>query len=303
MVDNVLSAGSRSNLLSLRETSRLQDRTQDRLATGRAVSSVVDDALKFLGSKALSDRASDLLARKDGIDQDVSALRVATEATESVENLLNQTKGLLQSARSAGPEAREAIASQIGTLSVQINNLVNDASFQGRNLLNSTESGLQTSLSDRPDSVLETGSVDLTSESLFVDESGTALGAVAGTSKSATDAFLNKLGLSKSLEDYESGSAELNADIDTALANLDSTIDSVRSQAESFGSSVSILEVRSDFARNTANILEEGSDKLTLADLNEEAANSLALQTRQQLATQSLSLSGRSESAILALFG
>ena len=102
MVDNVLSAGSRSNLLALRETSRLQDRTQDRLATGRDVSSIVDDALKFLGAQALSDRASDFLARKDGIDQDISALRVATEATESVEKLLNQTKGLLESARSAG---------------------------------------------------------------------------------------------------------------------------------------------------------------------------------------------------------
>lgn len=302
MVDNVLSAGSRSNLLALRETSRLQDRTQDRLATGRDVSSVVDDALKFLGAQALSDRASDFLARKDGIDQDISALRVATEATESVEKLLDQTKGLLESARSAGPEAREAIASQIGTLSVQIENLVNDASYQGRNLLNSTESGLQTSLSDRPDSVLETDSVDLTSESLYVDGNGNALGAKAGTSKSATDAFLSKLGLSKSLEDFETGSAELNADIDTVLANLDSTIGNVRSQAANFGSSISVLETRSEFAQNTANILQEGSDKLTLADLNEEAANSLALQTRQQLATQSLSLSGRSESAILGLF-
>ena len=161
---------------------------------------------------------------------------------------------------------------------------------------------MQTSLSDRPDSVLETNSVDLTSESLFVDESGTALGAVAGTSKSATDAFLNKLGLRQPLEDFETGSAELNADIDAALANLDSTIRNVRSQAASFGSSISILETRSEFAQNTANILQEGSDKLTLADLNEEAANSLASQTRQQLAIQSLSLSGRSESAILGLF-
>ena len=113
---------------------------------------------------------------------------------------------------------------------------------------------------------------------------------------------MNKLGLRQPLEDFETGSAELNADIDTVLANLDSTIGNVRSQAANFGSSISVLETRSEFAQNTANILQEGSDKLTLADLNEEAANSLALQTRQQLATQSLSLSGRSESAILGLF-
>ena len=179
---------------------------------------------------------------------------------------------------------------------------MNDASYQGQNLLNSPESGLQTSLSDRPDSVLQTNSVDLTSESLYVDGNGDALGAKAGTSKSATDAFLNKLGLRQPLEDFETGSAELNADIDTVLANLDSTIGNVRSRAANFGSSISVLETRSEFCPEYRQHSARGSDKLTLADLNEEAANSLALQTRQQLATQSLSLSGRSESAILGLF-
>ena len=50
-------------------------------------------------------------------------------------------------------------------------------------------------------------------------------------------------------------------------------------------------------------ILEEGADKLTLADMNEASAEYLVLQTRQQLAVNSLSLASQSSGSILGLFG
>ncbi len=49
-------------------------------------------------------------------------------------------------------------------------------------------------------------------------------------------------------------------------------------------------------------VLEEGADKLTLADMNEESANILALRTRQNLATNALSLASQANQAILKLF-
>jgi flagellin-like hook-associated protein FlgL len=48
--------------------------------------------------------------------------------------------------------------------------------------------------------------------------------------------------------------------------------------------------------------LTDGSDNLTLADMNEEGANMLMLQTRQSLATTSLSLSSQAAQAVLRLF-
>ena len=50
------------------------------------------------------------------------------------------------------------------------------------------------------------------------------------------------------------------------------------------------------------NILTEGADKLTLADMNEESANMLALQTRQQLAINALSLASQASQGVLKLF-
>ena len=62
------------------------------------------------------------------------------------------------------------------------------------------------------------------------------------------------------------------------------------------------LAYHPDFG-DIVNVLEEGSDKLVLADMNEESANMLALQTRQQLAINSLSLASQASQSVLKLFG
>ena len=77
MGDITLSSAVRSNLLALSETSKLIDRTQDRLSTGLRVNSPVDDAKAFFEAKGLSDRASTINEKKDGIDQAISSVSVA----------------------------------------------------------------------------------------------------------------------------------------------------------------------------------------------------------------------------------
>ena len=63
-----------------------------------------------------------------------------------------------------------------------------------------------------------------------------------------------------------------------------------------------VLSIRLEFTKNYVTGLTQGSDKLTLADLNEEGANLSTLQTRQQLGTVSLSISTKSEQGLLRLF-
>jgi flagellin-like hook-associated protein FlgL len=76
----------------------------------------------------------------------------------------------------------------------------------------------------------------------------------------------------------------------------------LRSQAQSFGSNLSTVQIRQDFTKAMINTLQTGSDALTLADSNEEGANLLALQTRQQLSTTALSLASQASQAVLRLF-
>ncbi len=62
MTDNiVLGATSQQNLLALQNINSELSTTQNALATGLAVSSAVDDAVKYFQSQSLQDRATDLV--------------------------------------------------------------------------------------------------------------------------------------------------------------------------------------------------------------------------------------------------
>jgi len=90
--------------------------------------------------------------------------------------------------------------------------------------------------------------------------------------------------------------------IDVVITQLDEALTTLRSNAQTLGSNVALLQTRLDFTEQYVNVLEGGSAKLTLADINEEGANLLALQTRQQLGISSLAFAGQAEQGILALF-
>ena len=74
-----------------------------------------------------------------------------------------------------------------------------------------------------------------------------------------------------------------NVALDNALNVVDEAISTLRNWAAEFGNNYAILQSRENFTENLINVLTEGADKLTLADMNEESANMLALQTRQSV--------------------
>ncbi|MBN9671410.1 flagellin [Roseibium aggregatum] len=91
-------------------------------------------------------------------------------------------------------------------------------------------------------------------------------------------------------------------DINRVVDRLNTALSNLRSQASSFGTNLSTIEIRQDYTTTMINTLEEGAGKLTLADTNEEGANLLALQTRQQLASTSLSFASQADQTVLSLF-
>jgi flagellin-like hook-associated protein FlgL len=158
MADITLSAAIRSNLLSLANTAKLINRTQDRLSTGLAVNSPVDDAKAFFESKALSDRARTI---------------------NSIDSIVEQLKGVVNSAASAstGAEFTE-LNSQYNALILQIDNLAGDASYQGVNLVNATGTTLTVYFSNTTTSTLAISSVGLQ------HDTGTGLGIKTGATLS-----------------------------------------------------------------------------------------------------------------------
>lgn len=303
MADITLSSAVRSNLLALQNTTQLIDRTQNRLSTGLKVAGPVDDAVKYFQAKSLSDRAETLTERKASIDQGVSTLDTALKAADALEDLLNQMKGIIDSARSGDQTQRAGYATQLKEVAKQIEKLVNDAAYQGLNLLSTSSSQLSVRFSDKSDSKLTVDGVDFQSSAFFLDSAGVSIGAgITNTDDVVTGA----LGFAQSLSAYNFDQAtqlaSFNALADIAVTRLEKTISNVQTQAATLANNVAILQVRSDFTQEYVNVLESGAGQLTVADLNEEGANLLALQTRQQLGISALSFAGQAEQSILGLF-
>lgn len=305
MTEVSLSATSRSNLLSLNMTKALIDQTQSRLSTGLAVKSASDNAVKYFQAKSLTDRASDLSERKDSIDQGVSTIEAATNALSAIDTLVSQIKGKIETARSqTSATDREGTSKDIAQLVSQIQNLVDDASYKGMNLLNNTAATLTVRFSEKSTSKLDTSGVNFNASAFFLSTANAALGVVASQGGNGSEVVAG-LGFSVALSAFNfSVAADLgsfNAQADQAILNLESTVSNLRSKTANIATNNDILKARLDFTNEYTNTLQEGADKLTLADLNTEAANLLSLQTRQQLGIQALSFAGQSEQSILSL--
>jgi flagellin-like hook-associated protein FlgL len=294
--DITLTSSTRANLLSLQNTQVLIGRTQERLATGLKVNSALDDALAFFKARSLNDRASDLSAIKDQISGGISVLRAAVQGLESIESVLKQMKALAQSAISS-PESmtRAKLASQFNELRSQVDNLAEDSSYNGINLLKNRQG------------VFEGGADQLTVrfnervEATAINQLVVSGLKVSDFSKIMAQSAVANGANGNTIVWGQTGSAAIQA-ITSAITAIDSALITVRQSAQFFGTNSAMLQIRADFTTNLVNTLKAGASELVNADLNEESANLLSLQTRQQLGTISLSIAQRSEQSILRLF-
>jgi flagellin len=373
--DIVLSAGVRTNLLSLQRTDSQMGVIQNRLATGKKVNSALDNPVNFFTASSLSARSGDLGKLLDSISTAVKTLEAAdngiSSITKLVENLQSVAKQALGSAGTlakttgssggltgastltitsgdtitVGDGTTTATFTADGTDSVQdfldaVNNTANlninaSLSSDGKIQLEATGANtiviggtadaaekLQLGLAD---GTTAAGTLNATRTSLanqfdalrtqidqlakdsglngvnllngdglkvVFNETSTSSLSITGVAFSATG-----LGVSASSNGFQS-----DTDINGAIDELTTALNTLRAQASTFGSNLSIVQNRQDFTKSMINTLQVASDNLTLADPNEEGANLLALQTRQQLATNSLSLAVQSSQNVLRLF-
>lgn len=92
----VLSSALRANLLTIKQTQSLIDRTTLRLATGLKVISALDNPQNYFAAKALNDRASNLVRRLDGIDTGIRTIEEAAHGVEAISRLLDQAETIAQ---------------------------------------------------------------------------------------------------------------------------------------------------------------------------------------------------------------
>jgi len=267
--DISLTAGMRNNLVALQQITNQVTTTQGRLSTGKKVNSALDNPTSFFASQAETQRASDLSNRQDGMSEAIQTIQAANAGISGITSLIQSAQGLASSAASTSDTLSQATYfSQYQQIETQITQMASDSGYQGTNLLASGTLTIQ-----------------------FGQKSGDSTLSVSGFSADAGT------GLGLTATDWTvSGNATTDA------SSMNSALTTLRSQASTLSSNLSVITARQSFTTSLINTLQTGSDNLTLADMNQESANMLMLQTRQSLGTTALSLSSQAAQSVLKLF-
>ena len=267
--DISLTAGMRSNLQTMQKTSELLNRTQERLSSGKKVNSALDNPTNYFAAQSYGQRAGDLDGRKDGMSEAVQQVKAANAGITAITSLIESAKGLASSALStSNTTSRASLAGQYDTLRGQIDKLASDSSYGGKNLLQNQN------------------------VTVNFNEDGTSNLSVSGFSANSTGLSLTA----------NSANWSADSDITTDSGKMDASVTTLRSKTQTLSANLNIITTRQDFTSSMISTLQQGSDNLTLADMNNEGANMLMLQTRQSLGTTALSLSSQAAQSILKLF-
>jgi flagellin-like hook-associated protein FlgL len=269
--DIALSASARANLQALQTTANLLSDTQQHLATGKDVNSASDNATAFFASQGFLQSANDLSNLKNNLSVSLTTVNSVTQSISDVTTVVNQLQGVVtQALGTVDTGTRAGLATQFNSLLTQLDLLVNDATFNGTNLLNSSSNTLVVFFNASNTTALTITGVNITHAGLNI--------------AAATNAFAG------------------DANINTAGSLLLTALSTLRTDAANFGGNATLIQTRQDFTTNLINNLQNASNSLVLADTNTEGANLQALQAQDQLGIVSLGISGQLAQSILRLF-
>jgi flagellin len=207
-----------------------------------------------------------LTTTNDAASSNIGAIGGTATAAGALFNGTSVTNSVTDTASQA---TRASLITQYNQVIDQITTTAQDSSFNGVNLLNGD------------------------TLKLTFNETGTSKLSIAGVGFGPGGLGLSKLTAGADFTD--------NAATNKTVASLTTAATTLRSQASSFGSNLSVVQIRQDFSKSLINVLQTGASNLTLADTNEEAANSQALSTRQSIGVSALSLANTAQQGVLQL--
>ena len=261
-------------LQNLNKTNSELEDVQGRINTGLSVNNASDNAAVWAIAQGQRADIGALNSVKMSLDRARSIAEVSSTAGETVSDLLVQLKEKVVAAMdtSIDTSSRTALDSDFKSILRQITQTVQNAQFDGANLLDgSLPSNLKFLANADANSY-----ITLSKQTLSLGGSVITIAATAslGTITQATS-ILGQLSTSISLTNQ-------------ALGNL--------------GSQQKQIEGHSTFVGKLTDVLNTGVGNLVDADLAKESARLQALQVQQQLGAQALSIANSAPQIILSLF-
>lgn len=261
-------------LQNLNKTNDQLDSAQNRISTGLKVAGPKDNASVWGIAQAQRADVGALSAVKMSLDRAQSISDVAMSAGETVSDLLLQMKEKVTGAMdpSLDTVARTALDADFKALLRQIRQVVNDAEFDGANIL---DGGMGSSIRFLANADANSY-ITLSTKNMSL---GGTIMTLASTASIST--------------------ATLATAIQTALT---ASISNVNQALGDLGAQARQIENHNNFVSKLTDTLNSGIGNLVDADMAKESARLQALQVQQQLGAQALSIANSAPQIILSLF-
>lgn len=266
--------GAMIALQNLTATNKSMDTAQNRINTGLKVAGAEDNAAVFAIAQNMRADVSAIGAVMQSVNRAISFSDVALAAGETISDLLVQMKEKVVAANdpSIDTTSRNALNEDFQALLDQIGTVVENAEFDGANLLN--------------------GSV--TSIAILADADASSVITINAEDMSLSGAIIT-LSTTANLLTFSAAQGVL-ATLDTSLINVNAAL-------ARLGSTSKKLDTHLTFVSKLEDSLTAGIGNLVDADLAKESAKLQALQVKQQLGVQALQIANARPNIILSLFG
>ena len=260
-------------LQNLNSTETQLQAAQNQVSTGLAISSPSDDGAVWAIAQNQRATSVSLNSVTQSLQRAQSTIDVATSAGTSVSDLLNQlkAKALAASDSSLDTTSRSALNADFTSILNQIDSVVNNASFNGANLIDSGAKSISAL-----DNANGTSTLTVTAQDLSVGGSNITLSLTSSISTAT---------LAQGL-----------------IATINTSIENVNNALAKLGTSSNAISTQLTFVGNLQDTIDTGVGNLVNANLAKESAQLQALQTKQQLGIQALSIANSGSSALLSLF-
>lgn len=246
---------------------------QNRINTGKKVATAKDNGAIWAIAQAQRSDVVALGVVRQSLDRGVAAVDVAISAGESISDLLIQLKEKALAAKDTTLDtaSRKALNEDFTALRDQIQKAVDNAEFNGVNLLKS----------------------GATTYKALANADGTATVDVAAEIMKLSGSIVT-LTTTEVIDTVTNASA--------ALTKVEASIANVSAALARLGTASKALSTHAVFVSKLADTLEAGVGNLVDADLAKESARLQALQTKQQLGVQALSIANTAPQILMRLF-
>jgi len=263
--------GAMVALQTMKSINKNMGQVQNQISTGLKVGSAKDNSAIWAIGKTMSSDADAMKTVQSSISVGQSTVAVARNATESVVELLSEMKSLVLQAGENVDNAK--ISDTLDELKNQIDTVLDSASFNGLNLLNSTDE-LQTI-------------------------SGLTRGATLDVESINVQGVDMKTSLGTALDELDLGDRD---EIEATVRKIDDQLKVFIDKAAELGVTEKRMEIQHNFVGNLIDGLRSGVGAMVDADMEEASARLQALQVQQQLGIQALSIANQQPQNILSLF-